>query len=477
MTAALVTLLGVGCASFDPAPAREPRVDPVTLGAKAVDVDWPAPDWWHRYQDPQLDRLITDALAGSPTLVAARARVAKADAAAGVARAATLPQVTGNLVGTYQRFSENYIYPPPYAGNWYSDSRLSFDFTWELDFWNKNGAALQAALSQAQASAAEAETTRVLLTTSVARAYFHLQRLFAQRAVSLAAITQREEVVRITSQRFTAGLDTRVEVRQAEAALATVRTELAQYEENIALVRHQIAALLGAGPERGDVLVARSLSGLPLVALPSTVPLDLVARRPEIVASRWRIEATGYDIDVAKALFYPNINLVAFAGFTAIGINKLIESASGVGGVGPAIHLPIFEGGRLRANLRGREADADLAIATYNQAVIDGARDVADALSSIKALAVTANEQRKARTATTAAYDLAVIRYKAGLGNYLSVLTSQSQELLQDRLDADLTARAFELDVNLVRALGGGYIDPVATLSRPHPAPSQPGTP
>ena len=461
--AALIVLVGAGCASFDPAPAREPRVDPAALGAKPVDADWPTPDWWRRYHDPQLDSLITEALAGSPTLVAARARIAKADAAAGIARAATLPQVNGNLGGTYQRFSENYIYPPPYAGNWYADSRLSLDFTWELDFWNKNGAALQAALSQAQAVAAEGETARVLLTTGVARAYFHLQRLFAQRSVSLAAITQREEVVRITNQRFIAGLDTRVEVRQAEAALATVRTELAQYEEGIALARHQIAALVGAGPERGDSLQPRPLTDVPSAVLPPDVPLDLIGRRPEIVASRWRVEATGYDIDVAKALFYPNVNLVAFAGFSAIGINKLIETASGVAGVGPAIHLPIFEGGRLRANLRGREADADLAIASYNQSVIDGARDVADALSSIRALAVTTAEQRKARTATTAAYDLAVIRYKAGLGNYLSVLTSQSQELIQDRLDADLTARAFELDINLVRALGGGYLDPVTT--------------
>src|SRR4029077_2926243 len=128
---------------------------------------------------------------------------------------------------------------------------LSLDFVYEFDFWNKNGAALSAALSQAQASTADAEATRVLLAANIARAYFNLQRLFAQREVSLAAIAQREDVVRLTAQRYSAGLDTRVEVKQAEAALATVRTELAQYDEQIATTRIAIAALVGAGPQRG----------------------------------------------------------------------------------------------------------------------------------------------------------------------------------------------------------------------------------
>jgi NodT family efflux transporter outer membrane factor (OMF) lipoprotein len=266
-------------------------------------------------------------------------------------------------------------------------------------------------------------------------------------------------VVRITSQRFSAGLDTKVEVKQAEAALATARTEFAQYDDAVAIARHQIAALLGAGPERGTAIVAISTARVPGTELPAAVPLDIISRRPEIVASRWRIEAAGQDIEVAKAMFYPNVNLIAFIGLNSIGLSKLLEASSGVAGVGPAIHLPIFEGGRLNANLRGRQVDRDLAVSTYNQAVIDAVRDVADALFSIKQLSRVVSEQARAREATTDAYNLAVIRYKAGLGNYLTVLTAQTQQLVQDRLDADLKARAFELDVNLARALGGGHAD------------------
>jgi NodT family efflux transporter outer membrane factor (OMF) lipoprotein len=459
-TAALLGALTLAaCANMDQAPEPTRQVSAASLGASDTRVVWPKDDWWRRYGDAQLDQLITEGLTGNPSLDAARARLARANAAAGVARAALLPSISGNGAFTYQKYSENYIYPPPLGGNWQTDNRLTLDLVYEIDFWNKNGAALDAALSQAQAAEADAQAARVVVATGVARAYFNLQRLFAQRDVSRAAITQRDEVVQITAQRFGAGLDTKVEVKQAEAALATVKTELAQYDEAIAIARNQLASLVGAGPERGSTIVAVQRQTPPASMPPSSIPLDLLARRPEIVASRWRVEASRHDVDVAKAMFYPNVNIVAFAGLASISFSRFFTTSSEVAGAGPALHLPIFEGGRLNANLRGRDAEADLAVSTYNQAVIDAVRDVADAVASIEGLSHVAVEQTRARAATTEAYDIAVIRYKAGLGNYLTVLTAQTQQLIQDRLDADLKARAFELDVNLARALGGGYAD------------------
>ena len=253
-----------------------------------------------------------------------------------------------------------------------------------------------------------------------------------------------------------------------------MRTELAQYDDAIAIARNQLAALVGAGPQRGDVDRrgrAGARAGDRAARRDSARPRRRAGRRSSRRAGASR--PRGSDIEVAQALFYPNVNLVAFVGLSSIGLSKLFDDGSGIAGVGPAIHLPIFEGGRLNANLRGRDADADLAVSTYNQAVIDAVRDVADALSSIDGLARVAAEQARAREATTDAYNLAVIRYKAGLGNYLTVLTAQTQQLVQDRLDADLKARAFELDVNLARALGGGYADaaPRQRLRRAAPPP------
>jgi len=460
--AAILTALVTACASVDRAPSPEAVVDAARLGATRAPVEWPRDDWWTRYRDPQLDALIAEALSGSPSIAAAKARIARANAAAGIARAALLPQVGANGTANYQRYSENYIFPPPLGGTWQTDARLALDASFEIDFWDKNGAALRASLSQAQAQAAEAQATQLTLTSSIARSYFELQRLFAQREVSLAAIVQREEIVRFTNERFTAGLDTKVEVRQAEAALGTVRTELAQYDDAIGVARNRLAALVGAGPDRGERIVSVSAVA-PAATLPPAIPLDLVARRPEIAASRLRVEASREDIKVARAEFYPNVNIVAFAGVSSLGLSNLLMASSGILGVGPAIHLPIFEGGRLNANLQGREAESDLAVTTYNQTVIDAVRDLADAITSIQGLARTSVEQEAARKATNEAYDLAVIRYRAGLGNYLTVLTAQTQQLVQDRLNVDLAARRFDLDVNLARALGGGYQDPAAT--------------
>ncbi len=452
-------LLASGCATFDKALTPEPTVKLSSLGAIPTAVPWPRDDWWQRYGDAQLDALVNEGLAANPTLAAARARIMRADAAAGVARAALLPQAGANGAVTYQRYSENYIIPPPLGGSWQTDARATIDFSFEFDFWNKHGAALNAALSQSQAAAADAEAARLALTTGIARAYFNLQRLFAQRDVSRAAIKQREEIVRITSERFAAGLDTKVEVRQADAALATVRTELAQYDDAIGVSRNQLAALVGAGPARGDSIIAAAVAGMPDGTLPAAIPLDLLGRRPEIVASRWRVEASQQDIAVARAQFYPNVNIAAFAGLSSLGLSSFVLSSSSIFGVGPAIHLPIFEGGRLNANLHGREAESNLAVANYNEVVLGAVRELADAISSIRGLDHVTTEQARARSATDEAYNIAVIRYRAGLGNYLTVLTAQTQQLTQERLNVDLRARAFELDVNLARALGGGYVD------------------
>ena len=222
-----------------------------------------------------------------------------------------------------------------------------------------------------------------------------------------------------------------------------------------------LAALVGAGPERGEGILPVPPAGGLASAIPASIPLDLVGRRPEIVAARWRVEAAREETNVARAQFYPNVNIVAFAGLTSLGLSSFLQGSSSIAGVGPALHLPIFEGGRLNANLAGRSAEADLAVTSYNRTLVDAVHDLADAVASIHGLARTSDEQARARSATNQAYELAVIRYRAGLGNYLTVLTAQTQQLVQDRLDVDLKARAYALDVNLVRALGGGYVDAV----------------
>ncbi|OVZ64270.1 hypothetical protein CDO44_02560 [Pigmentiphaga sp. NML080357] len=468
---ALVAALAA-CASVDQdASPRAQLVEASTLGAAQADVQWPVQQWWRRYGDAQLNGLIDEAIVGSPSIVIAQARLARAEAAVGTARANRLPEVDATFNATRQRYTENGAIPAPLAGGVRTDAKLALNVSYELDFWNKNGSLLKAALSESRAAQAENQAAVGILASSIGTAYFNLQRLFAQREVLQAAIAQRDGVAALTRQRYSSGLDTQVEVKQAESALAEARTQLAQVDESIALQRNEIAALVGAGPDRGA-----AIQPVPLVppgtSVPANVPLSLLGRRADIVAARWRVESAQRNVDAAKAMFYPNINLAGFIGTSALGLSKLFESGSQIVGVGPAVTLPIFEGGRLNANLKGRAADADLAVASYNQTVLHAVNEVADTLASIRALDRESSEQRKAREAIDQAYELAVKRYRAGLGNYLSVLTAQSAVLTQARLDTDLKARALTLDVALAKALGGGAElpagpgEPVAAATR-----------
>ncbi len=454
-----------GCALMESGPEPVAALDAAKLGLTGQDTAWPATQWWQRYGDPQLNALLDEALANSPSMSAAQARLAKANAAVGIARAPLFPRVDANYSLTREHLSKDYIYPAPLGGSVVSDNRLALDFSYELDFWGKNRSRLQAAVSQQAAAAADAQAARNLLASATVRAYLNLQNAFAQRDVLNRVLAQRAEVLSLTEGRYKAGLDTQVEVKQAESSLAAGKVELTQTDTTLAQLRNQVAALAGAGPQRGQSLQPVALT-TPAGGVPASVPLDLLGHRPDIVAAKWRAEAARHAIDSAKAEFYPNVNLAAFAGFQAMGTGNLLGADARMAGIGPAITLPIFHGGELNANLAGRRADADLAVSDYNQAVLDAVHQVADALDGLRLLDQEKAQQRQAREAIDAAYDLAVKRYKAGMGNYISVLIAQTGVLTQARLDTDLRIRAYQLDASLASALGGGY----APAAEPAPA-------
>jgi len=459
----VVLLLALtGCASMDPTDEPVAPIEATQLGLQPAPVTWPQTQWWHRYGDAQLNTLVDEALAQNPSMTSARARLAQANAAVRGARAPLMPRVDANYSLNREHLSKNYIYQPPMAGSVVSDNRLALDFSYELDFWGKNRARLNAAVSQQAAAEADTQAARNVLARAMVRSYLNLQNAFAQRDVLQRTVKQRGDVLQLTHDRQRAGLDTQVEVKQAESSLASAKVELTQTETNLAQLRNQVAALAGAGPIRGQSLEPVSLSA-PAGVIPDTVPLDLLGHRADVAAARWRAEAAQRNIEAARAEFYPNINLVAFAGFQAIGTGNLLESGSRTAGIGPAITLPIFHGGELNANLASRHAEADLAVSDYNQTVLDAVHQTADAIDALRLLDQEIVQQHQAREAIDAAYDLAVQRYRAGMGNYLTVLIAQNSVLIQNRLDTNVRFRAYQLDADLAYALGGGYEPPAET--------------
>jgi NodT family efflux transporter outer membrane factor (OMF) lipoprotein len=428
-------------------------------GTQTQSSPWPAQQWWTAFGDVQLNTLMEEALAYSPALDAAAARVRAAQAYTGTARSALYPQIDASANIQYVHLSENWEFPPPFGGSTEFDNQIQLNAAYELDFWGKNRNAVRAAVSAEQASLAEQQSTRLMLTSAVAKTYVELQRLYMLRDVATQTLQQRTTIFELTQQRLDAGIDSRAELKQAEAQLPALRGQVAQIDEAIGSARNALAALLGAGPDRGLRIERPQLADAPAATaqLPAVLPLNLLGRRPDIVAARWRVEAAERDTDVAKAQFYPNVNLTAFVGTYSIGLDKITANGSDMYSIGPAIQLPIFAGGKLRANLKGKYAAYDSAVATYDQALTDALHEVADQLNALKWLEVRQREQRDALAVAHSAQDLATQRYRAGLGNYLSVLSAETLVSAQEQIGAELDARALDLQVNLIKALGGGF--------------------
>ncbi len=419
---------------------------------------WPGDGWWRAYGDAQLDRLVEEALAGSPDLAAVKARLDKANALVGQARASLLPSLSADGSAAEAKQSYNNGIPAQFVPKGYNDiGRAALDFSYELDFWGKNRALVAAATSEARASQADFAQARLMLSTSVAAAYADLARLWAERDVAARAAQARQETFDLVGRRVNDGLDTQGELQQAKAGPSAARADLAAIDEQIAVARNQIAALVGQGPDRGLSVGRPAAAAIKPFGLPPTLAADLVGRRPDLTAARWRATEAAKRIGVAQAQFYPNVNLTAFIGFQSLGLSQLFAAGSDIGQVGPAVSLPIFQGGRLRANLRGARADYDEAVASYERTLIQALQEVADAAASERALAARFKESADALAADEQAYRIARLRYDGGLANYQSVLLAEDAVLQSRRAVADLTARAFTLDVQLVRALGGGY--------------------
>jgi NodT family efflux transporter outer membrane factor (OMF) lipoprotein len=426
---------------------------------------WPVDQWWASYGDPQLNALIDEGLRSSPDVAAAAARFRRANGLAEQAGAALLPTLDAQGQATLEKQSYNNGFPKEFVPKgWQDTGQLSLNLGFDLDLWGRNRASLAAATSDAEAAAIDARQAQLMLTTGIADAYADLARLYAERDIQQHAVDIRVSTQKLVTQRVANGLDTRGDQRQAEANAATARANLAEIEETIALRKNQIAALVGAGPDRSLSITPPAITNFAPRGLPRDVTTNLVGRRPDIAAARARAEAAASRIKVAHADFYPAIRLDGLIGFQSLGVAKLIAGDSLFGSVGPAVTLPIFHGGALSGQYRGARGTYDEAIANYDKTVLTAYQEVADAVTSQHMLDQRLAEARNALTASEEAYSIARKRYEGGLSTYLDVLTVEEHFLAARQSVATLQTRGFALDIALVRALGGGF---AATANTP----------
>lgn len=423
--------------------------------ARTSDAAFPQLDWWRTFGDPQLDALIEEGLAGNPSLDAADARARQAIAQAGLADAARKPTLGASAQETGVQIPET-LAPAPLGGKLQASTVLMLDFKYAPDLWGGKRAQYEAAVGQARAAQVDAQAARLTVSSNLAHAYIALSQAHAARDVARQEQQRASQLSELSKQRVDAGIDNQLSLRQAQSGIGQARQQAQAAQQQIDALQNALAALLGKGPDRGLDITPPHLLSAPAPVVPDVLPSELLGHRADVVAARWRVEAAQYGIDASKASFKPSINLNAIVGLASSGLSDLFSSKALLGFGGPAISLPIFDGGGLRSNLAKSDAGYDFAVAGYNQTLVDALHEVTDAVQAAHSLDQQLLSATQARDAAAAALQLAQTRYKAGLGTQLDVLAAQAPLLQLEQQRAALQARRFDASVDLDRALGGG---------------------
>ena len=456
LTALTLAALLSGCAI----PASPPAVAPKPAAALGL-TGAPAPlldaRWWTRFGDPQLDRIVDDALAGNPGLEAALARIAQADAALAGQHANNGPNVTLDAQEQGARLPSAYIIPPPYGGTVRAVGSAEANLAWNLDFFGKQKAAITEARSTARAARLDLTAARLALAGSIAQTYVDLARAEAQAAIAQRTIATRQGSLDLVRVRIRNQLATQIDAAAATTLLAQAREALARAQGARALAANALAALAGHGPDYAAAIQPATLHLDAALPLPATVPADLLARRPDVAAALARIDAAAAGRQVARRAFYPNIDLLAFAGSQAIGLGQLFTGGALTAGIGPAVHLPIFDNGRLKAELSGATAGLDLATASYNDQVVTAVRQAADAIALARALDAQRAQQRDVVRGYAETGRLNAIRVSTGLDSRLDLVDNDVRLLDAELAQVNLAADAARQRVALAVAMGGGF--------------------
>lgn len=454
--AVLLALLAGACAAPQVEQVVAP-VQPAALGLTGPAAPAIEADWWRAFGDPQLDRLIADALAGSPTLDAAIVRIAQADAVLGQRQSEGGLQATADAQLQAARLSGRYTIPPPFRGSVRTVGIAGVNLSYDLDLFGRQRAAIEGARASARAAALDADAARLALTGTAVLTYLDLARAEAEQAIARRTLATREELLRLTRAQVRNQLASGVQIAAAQTLVAQARAALVRAQGMRVLAANALAALAGRGADYTGAAGSTRLRLDAGLALPARLPADLLGRRADIAAALARVEAAAAGKQAARRAYYPNVNLGALIGLQAIGLGNLLALDAGQVGVGPAVSLPLLDGGRRRAQLAGAVAGVDLATAEYNEAVIGAVREAADAV----ALGHSLQEQRGEVGAVMAGFRetgrLNAVRVRAGLDSKFDLVDNDVRLLEAELTAANLQVDAAQARVRLVLALGGGW--------------------
>jgi multidrug efflux system outer membrane protein len=423
--------------------------------------------WWTTFSDPVLDDLVTRATADNTTIQTAAARVTAARALVRDANADLLP-----TVGAAVDLSRSTIDPrnnptPGQALNFHSAELTA---SWEPDFFGKLTKTRNAATLDAQSREAALQSTRLIVQAEVARAYFDLRALDAEREIVRQTVAAYRDTLRLTERRYQAGDVAELDLARVQAEVASTNSQALALDRQRAVQEHALAVLVGAVPTGFTLAPADWLGALPTV--PAGVPGRVLARRPDVAAAQLAMQAAQVRAGVARLAWFPDVSLTANGGYASTDLGDLFKWSARAWGVGALLSLPVFDGGRRDAGVQTANAQWDIAAASYREQVLGAFQDVEDQLASLRLLADQAGAQKQAVDAAARATVLSDTRYRNGLVSQLELLDARRSELANRRVAVQVRQAQYQATVGLIRALGGGWNDGVPTAGAPAAATS-----
>lgn len=433
-------------------------------------------EWWLLFDDAQLDGVIQTSFSKNPTLQTARMQILSAHYMADNVRSALFPYLGFGADVSRQKLSTTGVFPfssgPPGSGTpvvavpttpgpstgipeYFTLYETELNFRYNFDFWDKNRNAFRAALGQVQANIAEEAFARLQLGISIAEVYYELQMNYKRQEIAKALVNNRSTYLDLVQRRVNANLDNQLSLQIIQSSLSDAQDNLLQIQAQIALNEHQLMAYMAGDFDEKILPIAQQ--PLPKIPLPQDLPLHLIAKRPDIAAQLWMIESAGRQIEVAKAGFYPDFNLTALFGFQTIHFAQLFKWPSAFFNVDPAVSLPIFDGGKLIANLRTSEVNYALAILQYNNLVINATKEVLDALSILRNTHQRLNEFEHKFAYQSELYRLTNLRISHSLDNEITGLISEESMLVSQDQEVIALERTIQAILELIKSIGGGY--------------------
>ncbi|HEY8856209.1 MAG TPA: efflux transporter outer membrane subunit [Rugosibacter sp.] len=449
-----------GCAIIPPDHDALPRQD-LASAQLAADIklahdNWPQAQWWKGYGDAQLDRLMAQALQNSPSLQMTAARIGSAQAALNLDAADEGVDVNFKTEINRQRYSANGFFPAPIGGNYYTESTLKVLASHDFDWWGKRRAQIAAALGEVNARHAEHAQAEQTLAAAVAQSYFNWQAQWARLDKLQQRCVKQEELVADKVKRIAHGIASIDEQQTAEAELNHLHREQAALDAQLGREREALRSLLGANSHALIDLAPQPLSDIPH-ALPSTLGIELLARRPDLQVARWRVEASLNRIEADQAAFYPEVNLTGFIGLDSVSMSDLFNASSRTLFIGPALSLPLFDSRRLQARLGLARTQRNELIADYNQLVFNAVRDVAQEGLTLRGMEVQIREQTAATKMTDALLRSVRARFTQGLVDRSTLLNAELAALKEQDISLQVKNQQLLSEVALIKTLGGGY--------------------